>query len=283
LNIDYVYRTSHIVEPGETLAAQSMKKFAGGKGLNQGIALARAGLPVWMAGKLGSNIELPQQALINSNINTDYLSQDKSLTTGHTVIQVTSTGQNSIIYLPGANACIKSAEITNVLVNFGKGDVIILQNEINKVPEIIRSASSQGMTVAFNPSPFESEIVTYPLDLVDILFVNETEGKKMTNSVNPLDILQLIKNLYGINHVVLTLGDRGAMTLFDGEVFKEPAVKVDVIDTTGAGDTFTGYYLAGLNQTNDCQTALKLAVRSAGLAVSRPGAASAIPTLCEVN
>ena len=209
LNLDYVYAMDEFVQPGETRACLGRQIHCGGKGLNQSIAMARAGLPVWHAGIIGQEGGLLKETLAESGVHLDFLRQDDA-PGGHTVIQVDSHGQNSILLYPGTNAAITREFVDEVLSAFGPGDVVLLQNEINLVPYIMEKAAERGLAIAFNASPFLG-VETYPLSLVRWLFVNEIEGGAISGETEPQAILQALRAKFPKTEVILTLGSDGSL------------------------------------------------------------------------
>ena len=179
LNLDHVYRVDHIVRPGETITSSSYQIFSGGKGLNQAVALGRANAACTMAGAIGKDGLDLLAALEQSNISTDRILV-KDDRTGHTIIQVDRSGQNSILYFPGTNQMVDESYIEQVLSAFEPDDYILLQNEINNVPAIMKRAKQKGLRIAFNPSPITSDLLGYPLELVDLFILNELEGYELT-------------------------------------------------------------------------------------------------------
>ena len=284
LNLDFVYKVDHFVAPGETIAALERNQHCGGKGLNQAIALARAGATVYHAGKIGSDGEILRERLVGSGVNDSLLETDTTVPTGHAIIQVDPSGQNNIIICGGANRSIDKSFVDRVLENFTAGDILLLQNEISEVDYAISRAAEKGMTVALNPSPLDEALKNSPeLKKVGIFILNEIEGFDLTGEKEPTAICKKLKSLYPDCVVMLTLGSRGSM-YFDGEsTYTHDIFKVNAVDTTGAGDTFTGYFLAGLAEGMDVASILELASKASAIAVSRPGASDSIPTRKEVE
>lgn len=286
LNIDYVYGVDHIVREGETLETTGRSFFPGGKGLNQSIALARAGARVSHAGRVG---------LADGQFLIDYLKQsgvDVShiLTgggaTGHAVIQVDSKGQNSIFLYGGENHSITREDIDAVLSTLEPGDFLLLQNEISEVGYLIRRAGELGLKTAFNPAPFTDAVLEYALENISYIFVNRIEAAALAGVPGEPDagrILPRLEAAFPDAAVVLTLGSGGSILLERGERIYQDAVPADALDTTGAGDTFVGYFLSGILRGESSAQALKLAAAAAGVAVSRLGAAPAIPFLDELR
>ena len=147
LNIDYVYRVDHFVQPGETMSAQSLQIQCGGKGLNQSVALARAGVETWHAGLIGPEGHFLKETLDRAGVHTRFV-EESAGSTGHAIIQVDSTGQNSILLHDGANGRLTPDFVTAVLDQFSAGDTVLLQNETSCVEEIIHQAARRGMRTA---------------------------------------------------------------------------------------------------------------------------------------
>lgn len=280
LNLDYVYAMDEFVQPGETRACLGRQVHCGGKGLNQSIAMARAGLPVWHAGILGAEGGILRETLAAAGVQTEFLRQSEA-PGGHTVIQVDRHGQNSILLYPGTNAALTEDFVDAVLSAFGPGDVVLLQNEINLVSYIMRRAAERGLAIAFNASPFNG-VEEYPLELVRWLFVNEIEGGALSGETEPEAILRALRARFPKTEVILTLGSDGSMWAGEGGSSFCPACRVQAVDTTGAGDTFTGYFLRGILGEDCGLDPLTLATQASAIAVTRPGAAPSVPTLPEV-
>lgn len=282
MNIDNVYQMEHMIQPGETQMALARNVFAGGKGLNQSIAIAKAGGAVYHAGVVGEDGAILMDTLEKWGVDTRYVKRAPG-PSGHTVIQVDKGGQNSIIVFAGENMRVLEEDIARVLSGFEQGDLLILQNELDNSPTIMRMASERGMTIIFNPSPANSSLSSYPLSCVDWFLLNEIEGKALTQETEPKRILAALKALYPRAGVVLTLGGDGAYCMAGDETLFQPAFPVEPVDTTAAGDTFTGYFIAGISRGEDLPAVMKRAARAAAIAVSRPGAADSIPCLSEVQ
>ena len=283
LNIDKVYSLEHFVRPGETISAAKLEQFCGGKGFNQAIALRRAGNEVHFAGAVGQDGGMLLDNLDRNGIDRRFVKQTAGAT-GHAIIQLDENGQNCIIILAGANGEITPEDVAHTLADFGAGDLIVLQNEISCVPEIIRCAHEKGMIVAFNPSPFDGKIADCDIGCVDYLLVNETEGAAMAGADAPDAILDALHARYPHLNVVLTLGGDGSVFQNrDGQRFACGIHKVQAVDTTAAGDTFTGYFLSEMLRHGDADKALHTAAAAAGIAVSRKGAEPSIPAMDEVT
>lgn len=281
LNQDMVYSVDHSVRPGETTASSKLEFFCGGKGLNQSIALARAGAKVRHAGCVGNDGDRLIAKLQENEVDTNLIKKC-NMPSGHAIIQVDKNGQNSILLFGGANKQIDEKQIADVLSDFKAGDRLFLQNEINNVDKIIAAASEKGMEIVFNPSPFGSEILSYPLDKITWFIVNETEANELTGESEPDKILSVFSEKYPSARILLTLGSDGSVCKTDGKIYHQKIFSVPVVDTTAAGDTFLGFFFA-LVDTHGIDGALKYASAASAVAVSRSGASSSIPYLSEVE
>ena len=269
LNIDYVYRVHGFVRPGETISATSFSRFTGGKGLNQSIALARAGASTIHAGMIGKDGVFLLDALRESGVDCSAVAVDPMLPSGHAVIQVADSGENAIVLYPGTNHQITHELILQTLSLAEAGDILLLQNEISAIPEIMREASKRKMRIFINPAPMTDAVADYPLELADTLIVNETEWE----ALNPRRLPHSI-------NILQTLGARGAV--YNGSI-RVPARRVDnVVDTTAAGDTFIGYFIAELLQGRNVETAMNTATLASAWCIQRAGAAASIPWRCEL-
>ncbi|MBQ9009768.1 MAG: ribokinase [Clostridia bacterium] len=280
LNLDYVYRMHDFIRPGETAAALSRNVVCGGKGLNQSIALARGGAKVYHAGNVGADDGwMLLEMLTSAGVDTTCV-RKCNMPGGHTIIQVNDAGENAIILFPGANAAADPEQIRQVISRFDAGDLLILQNEISCIPEIIREAKARGMRIAMNPSPVKGT-EQYPLLLLDFLFVNEDEAEHIAGTAEAADTL---RQKYPGTSLIITYGAKGARYLgADGQDCWQPAVPVSPVDTTAAGDTFMGYFLAQWSQGADIARCLSVAAHASSLCILKPGAAPSIPEMAEVE
>lgn len=281
LNLDYVYAVEHFVAPGETLSSYRMDLNCGGKGLNQSIALAKAGARVCHAGKIGFDGGRLRRLLESHGVDTTYLSESEG-PNGHAIIQVDKNGQNCILLFPGSNREIEKQEVDACLNNFSKGDYLLLQNEINLIPYIMDKAHEQGLEIVFNPSPITEDILSFPLEKVGLFILNEIEGKALSGETEAEDILTSLHEKYPAAKILLTLGEEGSI-YFDGEnKLYQSIYKVQAVDTTAAGDTTTGYFLATLAAGDEPKLALDRAAKASAITVTRHGAAESIPTKEEI-
>ncbi|HBD00569.1 MAG TPA: ribokinase [Lachnoclostridium sp.] len=283
LNIDYVYQMDHFVREGETISSDSLEIFCGGKGLNQSLALSKSGVKVWHAGAVGEQDgEILTQQLEQFGIDTRNIKRVKNKT-GHAIIQKNQAGQNGILLYGGANQEITKDQVDQVLNEFGKGDFLILQNEINEVGYIMEQAYGKGMRIVLNPSPMNRKIWSYPLHYVEFFILNEIEaGDICQKSGSGRELLDQLAEKFPNAKILLTLGQDGSLYKDGDQVYEQEIYRVKVVDTTGAGDTFTGYFIGGLALGEAPRQALDHAAKAASIAVSRAGAAPSIPTRDEV-
>ena len=245
LNIDNVYCVEYIVKPGETISSKELKLYPGGKGLNQSVALAKAGVPVYHAGNVGEDGGMLMEYCTEYGVDTRLIRKVKT-PTGNAMIQVSDTGENSIVLFRGANFENDIEYIKQVLGNFAAGDYLILQNEINCLKEVIDIASEKEMVIVLNPSPMNHLILDADLKKVTFFIMNEIEGYQITGRIQPEEILDEMLRRYPLSKVVLTLGENGAYYQDGKERIFQEIFKVDPVDTTAAGDTFAGYFIASL-------------------------------------
>ncbi len=282
VNLDYVYHLNHFVQPGETILSHQRETNCGGKGLNQSIALAKTGLLVYHAGISGYDGALLREYLQQNHVDITFLKEIPELS-GHTIIQVTPQGENCIILYPGANAKVDHSHIDFVLSHFEKGDICLIQNEISCIDYLIEQASKKELTIVFNPSPYTPELSTYPLNKVSYLILNEIEGEQITGQSSSAQILSTLQQQYPQLKIILTLGESGAIYQDSCQQIKQPIFSTNTVDTTAAGDTFTGYFIYSIQKGLSPKDGLILASAAAAIAVSRSGAACSIPSLKEVN
>ena len=280
-NIDYVYTLDHIVREGETQSTVKMETFPGGKGLNQSIAIARAGAQVYHAGCIGADGTALQTLLTESGVDVSFL-QTLPAKNGHAIIQVNAVGQNAIFLYAGTNEMIDKPFIDSVLAHFGAGDILLLQNEISNVQYIIDQAHGKDMRIIFNPSPYNQTIQTIDFNKLSYILLNEVEAKEISACSTPEEALAYFHRDFPRLKVVLTLGEKGCVYQDSQQQLEQAAFHVQAVDTTGAGDTFTGYFVAGLASGTQEKTILQTASAASALAVSRKGAAPSIPTKDEV-
>lgn len=303
LNIDYVYTVDHMVIKGETEFSDSRATFPGGKGLNQSVAMARAGLEVYHAGNIGSEGVLLKELLESAGVNTTYVRILQNMPSGHTIIQNDKDGDNCILLFGGANRAVTKEQIDATLGHFAKGDVCVLQNEISNIPYLVEKAHEREMTIVLNPSPMDRKIMALPLEYVSLLFVNEIEAQQLLDTKkeggapnSDIDMetaassvpsqyrkmAEALRKTFPNMKIVLTLGGDGSAYIDMMGIQYQECVPTKAVDTTAAGDTFSGYFLEGILSGMKPKEALRLASKAASIAVSRKGASSSIPKRKEV-
>lgn len=281
MNIDHVYSVDHIIQPGETQATDGMNIFLGGKGMNQSMALAKAGVEVYHGGLIGTDGHIFLEACREYGVHSDYIRKIEGKT-GHTIIQVDKNAQNSILLFGGANEKLTEEYVDEVLSNFDSEDILLLQNEVNMLPYIIDKAYEKGMQIALNPSPFNEKLDACDMTKISIFLLNEIEGGQITGLTDPDEIIAKMQEMYPNAKIVLTLGKDGAIYAEGDKKYHQPIFKVQAVDTTAAGDTFTGYFLAGLIDGMDIPDILKMSAKASSIAVTRAGAVQSIPYRDEV-
>lgn len=276
INADYVYAVPHIPAPGETLDATSREVFLGGKGANMSVAAARAGAHVCHIGAVGSDGRWTVDRLTEYGVDTRTITSVETQT-AHAMILVAADGENGIVVYPGANRAIPENVLDQSLTNAKTGDWFVTQNEVNLQIEGAKRASEMGLNVAYAAAPFDADVASQMLPYLDFLILNEVEAEQLKEATGkgPADL--------PVKDVIVTLGANGA-TLFnaDGETHVPPH-NVTPVDTTGAGDTFTGYVLAGLDRGQPILQAMQTASKAAAIMVTRHGTADVIPSLAEVR
>ena len=298
LNIDYVYSVDHFVQKGETLASSALEIFSGGKGLNQSVALGRAGAEVFHAGAVGPDGQFLLDLLQEAGVDTHLVKQLESVRTGNAIIQRDPEGNNCILLYGGANQAITREQVKESLEGFGAGDYIVLQNEINQMPFLMEQAHAKEMHIVLNPSPMNGRIFEMPLGCVDYLILNEVEAAQILEADTPAlgdekaalgdekageAMAELLKKKFPRSRIVLTLGENGSVYCGEETRIRQPAYAVRAVDTTAAGDTFTGYFIAGISRGMSAEEALDTASRAAAIAVTKPGAAPSIPAWEQVQ
>ncbi len=284
LNLDYVYDVDHFVREGETISSSDMNVFCGGKGLNQSVALAKAGVKVYHAGAVGSaDGAMLLEALSEVGVDISYIKR-YDMSSGHAIIQKNSAGNNCILLYGGANQNIGIDFIKEVLNDFDKGDILLLQNEVSNLAFIIDEGAAKGMSIILNPSPLNEKIFECDLEKVEYLILNEIEAFDILGvaCTDEDELVEKLTKRFPNTKIVLTLGENGSVYVDKTQKIRQEIYKADVVDTTAAGDTFTGYFIAGLVAGIDVPASLKQAARAASITVSRKGASPSIPFAKEV-
>ena len=281
MNLDLVYSVDHIVQPGETEASFALDTFLGGKGLNQSMALAKAGVEVYQGGMIGEDGQVFLDACAEYGVKADYIRTVPGKS-GHAVIQRDKNAQNCILLYGGANQMLTEEYVDSVLANFEAGDILLLQNEVNQMPYIVEKAYGKGMQIALNPSPFNEKLSAVDMAKIAIFLLNEVEGNQVTGLTDPDEIIAEMLRRFPKAKIVLTLGKDGAVYADAEQKHFQPIFKVQAVDTTAAGDTFTGYFLAGLLSGLPVPEILKMSAKASSIAVTRAGAVPSIPYRDEV-
>lgn len=274
LNIDYVYSVPHFVKKGETLSAKELNVYTGGKGLNQSIALARAGVETYQAGAIGTDGMFLLEQLKEAGVKTDLVKILDDVRTGNAIIQNDDEGDNCIVLFGGANQAITKEQVDEVFKDFTNEDYLLIQNEINELSYIVEKAKEEGMKIILNPSPMNEKIMKLPLDQIDYFILNEIEAMQILEMDKPEEIdgkyiASLLHERFKDATIVLTLGSEGSVCISDDEYVEQSIYKVKAIDTTAAGDTYTGYFIAGILNGKTIKESMDIASKASAIAVTR--------------
>lgn len=278
INIDNVYRVPHLPARGETLAATEFTQGLGGKGANMSVAVARAAARVAHIGAVGPDGKWTVERLMEYGVDTRRIEVMQGHATGHANIAVADDGENQIVLFSGSNRAITDDLIGSALAEASPGDIFLTQNETNAQSTAASIAKHMGLRVVYAAAPFDPAAVQDVLPFVDLLVLNEVEAQQLEAELGkPVHKL-------GVQDVVVTLGAEGCLWLTSGSAETHvPAIPVTPVDTTGAGDTFTGYLVAGLDRGMPMRQALDLATHAGALMVTRLGTADVIPDLKEIE
>ncbi|MCR5782101.1 MAG: ribokinase [Clostridia bacterium] len=280
-NIDKVYSLPRLPQQGETLYCDKYEVHVGGKGLNQALAFGNAGARVLAAGRVGADGDYLTDYLSSHGVDISFVDRGEGYT-GHTIIEVDPEGQNQMILFGGANREITPGYCDRIIEANRDADLIMMQYETSCVEYMIEKAHKAGIRTAVNPSPYVDAVRELPYDKVDIIIANESEGMDITGEREPFSVAAALHRL-NRGKVVLTLGAGGSIYTDGDTTVKVPAFRADAVDTTGAGDTFTGYCLYHLLSGDSPENALRIASAASAIEVTRPGAAEMIPTSEEVG
>lgn len=278
INADMVYAVPHLPGPGETLAADDLSRFLGGKGANMSVAAARAGTHVRHIGAVGPDGGWAIERLTEYGVDTRFIAQI-NVPTGHAIIAVDRAGENQILLYHGANHEISADRIGIALSEAQTGDTLVIQNETNAQAEAAALGAQLGLRVCYTAAPFDADAVKAVLPYLSFLILNAVEAEQLHAATG------LRPEALPVADVIVTLGADGARH-FDtntGERHDFPAIPVTPVDTTGAGDTFTGYVLAGLDRGMPMAQAIMQATRAAAIMVTRHGTADVIPDLKDLQ
>lgn len=279
INIDNFYRVPHLPAAGETLGAAEFSRGLGGKGANMSVAMARAAARVTHIGAVGAEGEWTVERLMEYGVDTRHIASLSDEATGHANIAVSEDGENQIILFSGANRAITNDMIGAALSDAAAGDCLVLQNETNGQLFAAQTAKRLGLRVIYAAAPFDAEAVAAVLPYTDMLVLNEVEAEQLVAALKT-DLKDL-----GIDSIVVTLGGDGCrwLDVSAGTETDIPAIPVTPVDTTGAGDTFTGFLVAGLDRGMPMLQALSLATQAGALMVTRRGTADVIPDLKDIE
>lgn len=278
INVDMLYSVPHLPVPGETLAATGLRQGLGGKGANMSVAAARGAARVVHIGAVGPDGRWAKDLMTEYGVDTRHIETVPEVM-GHAIILLDQAGENTIVIHSGANQAIPQHRVGLALAEASPGDFLLMQNETNLQSYSAKIGSDMGLCVAYAAAPFEVDAVLSVLDELDILVLNEIEAEQLSNGVGKSP------DALGVPDVVVTLGSQGCrwFQAQTGQVKTFPALPVTPVDTTGAGDTFTGYLLAGLDRRMPMEQAIGLATKAAALMVTRVGTADVIPDLLEIQ
>ena len=276
INADFVYSVPHIPAPGETLSSTERRVFLGGKGANMSVAAARAAAHVHHIGAVGEDGRWAVQRLLEYGVDTRNIAV-LGTETAQAIIMVDPHGENAIVLHPGANVEIPQVTLQAAMAEAETGDWLVIQNETNLQRTAAKMGKKLGLRVAYAAAPFDAERVQAVLPYLDFLILNavEAEQLQMATGQAPGDL--------PVGDVIVTRGADGADWYGTAGKQHFPAIKVDPVDTTGAGDTFTGYVLAGLDRGMPMAQAITQATKAGALMVTRHGTADVIPDLSEVQ
>jgi ribokinase len=276
INIDNFYEVSHLPGPGETVAARSYGFGLGGKGANMSVAAARAAALVTHIGAVGADGRWTRERLMEYGVEIQHIAQIEG-PTGHANIVIDAQAENNIVLFQGANVHLTEAMIGAALTEASPGDFLLMQNETNGQEYAATTARALGLRVAYAAAPFETDAIARLLGRIDLLLLNEIEAGQLAEATGT-DLSAL-----GLADVVVTLGAQGCKWICDRGEKHFDAYRADAVDTTGAGDTFTGYLVAGLDRGLAMEAAIDLALKAAALMVARRGTADVIPDLKEIQ
>lgn len=282
INIDHVYRVPHLVQPGETLASLELSSGLGGKGANQSVALAHAGADVKHIGKVSVSDQWAIELMAASGVDVELISTVNEAS-GHAIIQVNEQGENAIVLHGGANQTFQHTELEQLFARNAEAEFLLMQNECNMLASAFELAHQHGIKLVLNPAPMTDDIKALPLHLLNTLIINQLEAEALTEELKIDDIADKLASMLPNTRCIITRGAQGAVLLSKENRLEVPAPPVNVVDTTGAGDTFVGFFLAGLLKNLSEIESLNLATQAAALAVTGPGAISSIPSLDDLT
>ena len=289
-NTDMVIKAAHLPRPGETILGGTFFMNPGGKGANQAVAIARLGGPVTFICKTGSDIfgHQSQQLFEEEGINTSYVFSDSGNPSGVALITVDEKAENCIVVASGANANLLPSDLEKAEEAIERADLVLMQLEVpmETVCFVADIAWQKGKRVILNPAPAHP----LPADLLRHLYLitpNETEaemitGVKITDESSAGEAARALSGM-GVQHVIITLGSKGALIYSNGKAEMVPALKVEAVDTTAAGDVFNGALTVALSEGRSLKEAARFACKASAISVTRVGAQSSAPYRKEVD
>ena len=277
INLDYFYNVPHLPQAGETLASTRFHQGLGGKGANQSIALARGGANVIHIGHIHHSDDNHIALMRDVGVDTSHIAKGDT-PTGHAIVIIEDkTAENQILLMQGANVTITPQMIDDALRDAGPNDWALTQNETNLGAEFLKQAKEKGCQICYSAAPFLKDKLLSLIDIIDLLIVNEIEAEEVSAALGKQP------DSWPVPHVIVTKGAEGAYYYGQDGTHFMPAEQVKAVDTTGAGDTYLGFFLARLSCGADIKTAMMLAGKAAALQVTRRGTADAIPDITELS
>lgn len=284
INMDLIATTQRLPKPGETVAGNGFSTAAGGKGANQALAARRAGRSVTMAGAVGHDGFSDEALALLKDAGTDLKSVKRAnQPTGTAIILVGGDGENMIAVVPGANGTVTAQDADQAVGAMSKGDTLMLQLEIPvaAVEQALAAARAKGVTTVLNLAPLIDDAARLGR-LADIVIANETEFELLAGQENMSaeDREAALKRLNAETGqtLIVTLGGDGVVAIRDGVISRAKGLKIEPVDTVGAGDTFCGYFAASLDEGLDFEPALRRAAVAGSLACLKAGAQPSIPS-----
>ena len=292
INMDETVWTRQMPRPGQTVLGRDFKQSGGGKGANQALAAAKLGSHVAMVGRLGADSlgETLRQRLSEGGVDMAFVPATPGISTGVAVITVDDSAENTIVVAPGANTRLTPQDVDAAEQGLPAPSVVCAQLEvpIRCVRRTMELGRRNGALTVLNPAPAPAGWLEGGfMRMVDLLTPNEHELSALTGL--PVDTIEQAETAaralleQGVGAVIATLGSKGALYVDGGRTVLQPCYPVEAVDTTGAGDSFTGALCVGLDRGWGMEDCLRLAALTAALAVSRPGAQEAMPTAAEVR
>jgi ribokinase len=286
LNIDMVLTTERLPLIGETIHGEHMHYMMGGKGANQAVAAARMGIPTSIIGCVGNDTfgeKIVKHLSEEKKLDISAVKKEENIFTGTATVFKTKN-DNAIVVIPGANECCDKRVVDEYIEVIKQADVLLTQLEVpmETVEYALQKAKEFGLQTILNPAPYK-ELAPGLLEYIDYLTPNETEfesmvGKEFETSEDlEKEMLQWSKN-NNVN-LIVTRGSDGSSYMEDGKVHTVPCMKVDVVDTTGAGDTFNGILAYAIAENKPLREAVKMAGTGASLSITALGAQSGMPSI----